>query len=64
VQLADFISYAVFRYYESNDSTFLDMIIHKFDRREKDHPPDGLKHFIKGNCDCKACLWRTQATIV
>lgn len=63
LQLADFVSNAVFRYYERNDTNHLDKIITKFDRRENGHPPDGLKHITKNHCDCKACAWRQQTTL-
>lgn len=63
LQLADFVASAVFQYYERNDSKHLGKIITKFDRREKDHPPDGLKHIIKTECECMACAWRRQTTL-
>lgn len=59
LQLADSLSNAVFQYYEKNKSELLDIIMPKFDRREKDYPPDGLKHFTKQkDCKCPACIWR------
>jgi len=58
LQIADFFAYAVFRYYEQNDRTFLDKIINRFDARVKDQP-DGLKHITKNKkCECVACSWR------
>jgi hypothetical protein len=32
MQIADFTSYSVFRWYESNDDSYIKKIIHKFDR--------------------------------
>jgi hypothetical protein len=60
VQLADFCAYAVFRYYEDNDSNYFDYVLPKFDRRDPQHPPDGLKHFTRdfATCGCVACTWR------
>jgi hypothetical protein len=63
LQVADFVSNAVFRYFEKNDSTYLNLILPRFDRREKDHPPDGLKHITKESCSCIACSWRTQTKL-
>ncbi|MFZ3212188.1 MAG: DUF3800 domain-containing protein [Terriglobales bacterium] len=41
VQIADFTAYALFRWYESKDDTYLKLILHKFDREgDKIH---GLK---------------------
>ncbi len=60
LQLADFCAYAVFRYYEYNDDNYLNQILPRFDRREPSHPPDGLKHFTKKPCSCKACDWRQE----
>ena len=60
LQLADFVAYAVFRYYERDDSRFLDRIFARFDGRTKDSERDGLKHIIKTPeaCPCAACSWR------
>jgi hypothetical protein len=59
LQLADAVANAVFQYYEKGIAEYLDIILPKFDRREKDHPPDGLKHFTKNQpCPCPACNWR------
>jgi hypothetical protein len=62
LQLADFCANAVFRYYERNDDKHLKQILPRFDKRHKDHPPDGLKHITKDKCECLACQWRTQLT--
>jgi hypothetical protein len=58
IQLADFITYAAFQYYEHNDKTFFDVIKARFDRRGPTYPPDALKHLIKTRCTCEACYWR------
>lgn len=59
IQLADFVTFAVFRYYEYGDSAFLDMIKGQFDRRSPGEPPEALKHLTKTKCKCMACAWRT-----
>ena len=41
MQIADFVSYAVFRWYESNDTSLLSMLYDQFDREE--HKVHGLK---------------------
>ena len=58
LQIADFVSYALFRRYERGDSSFLDMIIHKFD--QADGKLHGLVHLIADyqNCYCPACITR------
>jgi len=58
LQLADFCANAVFRYYESDESKYLDMILPRFDKRSKEGPLDGLKHITKEECECYACHWR------
>lgn len=59
LQLADFCSYAVFRYYDRNDDEYLKRILCRFDRRDRFHEPDGLKHITKNqSCDCIDCSWR------
>ena len=58
LQIADFVAYAVFRRYERGDSSFLDLIIPKFDESEgKLH---GLLHLVSDyrNCYCPACVTR------
>lgn len=59
LQLADSLANAVFQYYEKGKSELLDIVMPKFDRRERDYPPDGLKHFTKQICKCPACCWRS-----
>ena len=60
LQLADFVAYAVFRYYERGDSQFLNKVFTPFDGRMKDAKRDGLKHIIRSTeeCACMACSWR------
>lgn len=58
MQLADFCAYAVFRYYEKEDTDYFDSVLPRFDRRGPRDPPDGLKHFTKLSCSCAACVWR------
>lgn len=61
LQLADFVSNAVFRRYEFGDSKPLDTIIPRFDQdlMGRIH---GLRHFSSDyqNCYCPACLSRRQ----
>jgi hypothetical protein len=65
LQLADFVAYAVYRYYEKNDYTYLGKIISRFDRRDKFHSPDGLKHMTKDlSCKCIDCSWRRNVKYV
>ena len=58
LQLADFVAYAVFRRYERGDSSFLDLIIPKFD--EAAGKLHGLVHLVANykNCFCPACVTR------
>jgi hypothetical protein len=58
LQLADFCTSAVFQYYERGENEHLSAILPRFDRRQKDYPPDGLKHITKNACNCPACSWR------
>lgn len=59
LQLADFCAYAVYRYYEKNDDTYLKRILGRFDKRDKFHSPDGLKHMTSVlSCKCIDCSWR------
>ena len=58
LQLADFCVYAVYRYYEKNDATYLNKILPRFDRRDLHHA-DGLRHVTKSlACTCIACSSR------
>ena len=58
LQLADFCSYAVYRRYESGDTSYLDKIIDRFD--QKGGIIHGLFHFTADhhNCWCPACSSR------
>lgn len=60
LQLADFCAYAVYRYHEAKDDTYINQILGKFDRRAPAAPPDGLKHITRLPCNCIACKWRSQ----
>lgn len=60
LQLADHCAYAVFRYYEYGDPSYLNMIEPRFDRRHAIHPADGLKHITRKPCSCMACSWRKE----
>ena len=59
LQLADFCVYSIYRYYEKNDSCYINKILPVFDRRDKFHA-DGLRHIITNNytCECIACSSR------
>jgi len=58
LQLADFCSNAVFRYYERGDDTHMKTILSRFDRRPSSLFLDGLKHITKNPCQCVACYNR------
>ena len=61
LQVADHVAYATFRRYESGDTSYLDMILPKFDAEEgKIH---GLIHkqTVDRNCMCPACMSRRLA---
>ena len=61
LQLADLCSYALFRHYEKNDSTYLNPIANLF-FRNADGRMFGLKHITKKKpCACISCV--TQKTI-
>ncbi len=59
VQLADHVAYSVFRRYEAKDTTFLDIIINKFD--SENGRLHGLIHKQNrdANCMCPACMSRS-----
>ena len=58
IQLADHVSYAVYRRYQAGDTQYLDLIGNKFD--SEDGIVHGLAHKEPGNpdCMCIACLSR------
>ncbi len=58
LQLADHVSYAVFRYYEYSDDSYFKRVLPRFDKRGPRLPPDGLKHITHQPCTCVACSWR------
>jgi len=55
IQYADLVAYAVGRYYQKGDSTFFDLIAHKFDTAGG--VLHGLTHYAPGGqqCQCFAC---------
>ncbi|MEW6186043.1 MAG: DUF3800 domain-containing protein [Thermodesulfobacteriota bacterium] len=58
IQVADHIAYAVFRRYESGDTSYLDLILSKFD--SANGILHGLAHkTIEPNCMCPACMSRS-----
>ncbi len=59
VQIADHIAYATFRRYERGDSSYLDVIMHKFD--SEDGTIHGISHkHNNSHCYCAACISRTK----
>ncbi len=61
VQLADHVAYATFRYYQAEDTSYLNIILSKFDSEGgKLH---GLVHrqHVDPNCMCPACMSRKLA---
>ncbi len=57
IQLADHIAYAVFRRYESGDTSYLDIILPKFDK--ENGVLHGLVHkTVDPDCMCPACMSR------
>jgi len=51
MQLADFVSWAAFRYHESGDPAYLNRILPRFDRSSpQSTPPDGFKHLTARTC--------------
>jgi hypothetical protein len=61
VQLADHIAYSVFRRYEASDTSYFDIIAHRFD--SVDGRLHGLCHRQTNNlsCMCPACMSRRLA---
>lgn len=59
LQVADFVSYAIFRRYESNDILYFNLIDKRFD--ELGGVIHGLAHTTSDpDCKCPACLSRTM----
>lgn len=60
LQLADFVTYSVFRRYETGDTRYLDRILHRFDRDVETGKMHGLTHLVarRQECYCPACLSR------
>lgn len=61
VQIADHIAYAAFRRYNAADSSYFDIIAHRFD--QDNGVVHGLSHLSKEerSCMCPACLSRRSA---
>lgn len=58
LQLADHCAYAVFRYYEHKDDSYVNQILGAIDRRGSKAPPEGLKHMTQLPCKCISCSFR------
>lgn len=58
VQLADHVAYAVFRRYEASDTSFLDIILPRFDSEEGKLHGLAHKQTINPICMCPACMSR------
>jgi len=58
LQIADFVSFCIFRRYEFRDSSYFDRVAHRFD--QDDRVVHGLAHRSSGasTCMCPACLTR------
>ena len=59
LQIADHVAYSLFRRYEYGDTSYLDIISHRFDAENRQ--VHGLVHLdkdIKRTCRCIACLSR------
>jgi hypothetical protein len=57
VQLADLCSYAVRRFFESNEVDLFDRIYQRFDRLPTTGKLVGLRHYTgKTNCNCRVCV--------
>ena len=61
LQIADFVSFAIYRRYESGDTAFFDAIAGRF--HERDGVVHGLAHVASSfsACMCSACLSRRSA---
>jgi hypothetical protein len=61
LQVADFVSYAVFRRHESGDTRYLDIVASRFD--QSSGVVHGLAHVVSNSssCMCFACLSRRTA---
>jgi hypothetical protein len=57
IQVADHIAYAVFRRYEAGDTSYLDLILSKFD--SANGILHGLAHkTLEPDCMCQSCMSR------
>ena len=63
IQFADFTAYAIFRRYESTDTSLFDQIADRFHTDEKTGRIHGLVHYTRDyrRCSCPACLSRRVA---
>ena len=56
MQLADWVSWATFRYHETGDDAYFTRVLPRFDRSTPTtNPPDGLKHIRTRSSPC-SCL--------
>jgi len=64
LQLADLLAFAVSRYLNAGDPTYIDRVFARFDRSSRDSDVVGFRHIVAAShrCDCGAChTARTQA---
>jgi len=56
VQIADHVAYAVFRYFHAADSSYLNVVLNRF--QSDGQVMEGLRHLLanKADCTCPACL--------
>jgi hypothetical protein len=59
VQLADHVAYSVFRRYEAGDTSYLDIILSKFDAEEGRLHGLVHKQMVETRCMCPACMSRS-----
>ena len=57
VQMADLLAFAGHRYFNANDSSYLQKVLPRVDKRSPRGPMVGLKHIVARNhpCRCIAC---------
>jgi hypothetical protein len=61
LQLADFVSYAVYQCYEHDDDTYLEMIKPRiYTGKIVKRYSNGLSHIIKKDCDCISCFGKNK----
>jgi hypothetical protein len=64
IQLADHISYAVFRRYNAGDTQYFDLIASKFDSYNGVLHGLSHKHNLASTCMCPACITRRSTSIL